>query len=206
MNLPALYPILNVDNDRNAMDRARQLISGECSLLQLRAKEIADRLFLDFCRQVVELARRPGAQKTRIIINDRMDLALLSGADGVHLGQDDLHPAAVRSLLGTSAIIGFSTHSVEQALSAPREADYLGFGPVFQSPTKQGHAEVTGLEQLRAVCSACTRPIVAIGGITASRAPDVFAAGACSVAMISELSKARDVGELCRQIEEVRAP
>lgn len=130
-----------------------------------------------------------GSYGATIVINDRVDLALMSGAPGVHVGQEDLPPDAVRALLGPQAIVGYSTHSVEQIERAAREpVSYIAVGPVFPTHTKN-----TGYEQVgvRLVADAVNRshgvPVVAIGGITLDTAPAVWAAGATSVAIISDL-------------------
>ena len=128
-----------------------------------------------------------------MIVNDRADIARLAGADGVHLGQDDLEPSAARRILGGSAVIGLSTHSAEQVRAAARDpVDYIAVGPVFGTPTKEtGYREVgTAMVSLaRKIVQedGTNRPIVAIGGITLEQAPDVILAGATSVAVISDL-------------------
>jgi thiamine-phosphate pyrophosphorylase len=131
-------------------------------------------------------AVRPGVQ---LIINDRVDLALAVGAHGVHLGQDDMPPDAARKLLGPNAVIGYSTHNIEQAIAATKlPIDYLAIGPIFATTTKGDTAPVLGLDGLRAVRHAIGAfPLVAIGGITHANARDVIAAGADSVAVISAL-------------------
>jgi thiamine-phosphate pyrophosphorylase len=123
------------------------------------------------------------------VINDRVDLALMSGAPGVHVGQDDLPVGAVRALLGPRAIIGCSTHSVEQIEDAARQpASYIAVGPVFSTPTKDTGYEQVGIGLVAAAVKRSRGlPIVAIGGITLDTAPAVWAAGATSVAIISDL-------------------
>jgi thiamine-phosphate pyrophosphorylase len=125
----------------------------------------------------------------QLIINDRVDLALAVGAHGVHLGQDDMPPDAARRLLGPNAIIGYSTHNIEQAIAAIKlPIDYLAIGPIFATTTKSDTAPVLGLEGSRAVREAIGRfPLVAIGGITHANAREVIQAGADSVAVISAL-------------------
>ena len=126
----------------------------------------------------------------KVIVNDRVDIALCAGADGVHLGQDDMPPHAARTLLGEKAVLGFSTHSVGQAVEAVRHLpiDYIAIGPIFATTTKENPDPVVGLEGLRQVRSAIGDfPLVAIGGITRRNATEVFAAGANSVAVISDL-------------------
>jgi thiamine-phosphate pyrophosphorylase len=168
------------------VDVARAFLEGGAQCIQLRAKTLSSDRFLELCDEVVAAADSLGAA---IVINDRADLALMSGAAGVHLGQDDLPVAAVRALLGLQAIVGYSTHSVDQIEEAARQpVSYIAVGPVFPTRTKD-----TGYEQLgiNLVADAVSRsrglPVVAIGGITIETAPAVWAAGATSVAIISDL-------------------
>lgn len=137
------------------------------------------------------LAARGSAPGATLLVNDRVDLAVLageSGADGAHVGQDDLPPAAARALLGTR-LLGLSTHDEEQARrAAGMPVDYVAIGPVFASRTKSGHAEPLGLEGVRAARRACRLPLVAIGGIDASNAASVLDAGADCIAVASAIA------------------
>ncbi|MFL6284963.1 MAG: thiamine phosphate synthase, partial [Pyrinomonadaceae bacterium] len=135
-----------------------------------------------------------------LIINDRADIALALGADGVHLGQDDMPPEAARSLLGGGAVVGFSTHGVEQAIAAARlPVDYIAVGPIFKTASKENPDPVVGLEGLRRVREAVGRlPLVAIGGVTRENVPSVLDAGADSVAVISALLNHEDPSEITR--------
>ena len=144
---------------------------------------------LDFYEQAkaaLAVAERSGV---KLIINDRVDVALAIGAHGVHLGQDDLPPEATRKLLGAAAILGYSTHNVDQALEAVKlPIDYLAIGPIFPTTSKPDTFPVIGLKGLRAVRRAIGDfPLVAIGGITHANARDAIEAGADSVAVISAL-------------------
>ena len=133
------------------------------------------------------------------MINDRVDVALACGADGVHLGQSDLPLAAARRLLGARRWIGVSTHDVEQArVAAAGGADYVGFGPIFATSTKRTGYSPRGLEGLRQVRAAVTLPIVAIGGIDFDNAAEVIAVGADAVAMISALAASPDAAGAAR--------
>jgi len=129
-----------------------------------------------------------------VIVNDRADLARLSGADGVHVGQDDLRPSAVRRLLGPNAIVGYSTHTIDQFEAAMLEAaSYLAVGPVFGTNTKKTGYDAVGLERVSAAAARANgRPVVAIGGITLENAMSVIAAGASAVAVISDLLATND--------------
>ena len=169
---------------------AEAYVAGGARFLQIRAKRSSSGALLAMCEQVVALARTAGAT---VIVNDRADIARLARADGIHVGQDDLEPATARRILGGSAIIGLSTHSMEQVRAAARApVDYVAVGPVFGTTTKDtGHESVgTALvSEARSVMDqeGNARPIVAIGGITLERAVNVLRAGATSVAVISDL-------------------
>ena len=186
--LPRVYPITDVElSGLSHAEQVRLLSLGGASLIQLREKRMPA---LEFYEQA-KAAREPGVQ---LIINDRVDIALAIGAAGVHLGQDDMPPDAARKLLGPQAIIGYSTHNVDQAISATKlPIDYLAIGPIFSTTTKSDTAPVLGFEGLRAVRRAIGEfPLVAIGGITFTNAREVIDAGADSVAVISALLSARD--------------
>ena len=167
-------------------DLARAYLEGGVRLLQVRASDVESGTHLGWCEQIVRLAAVVGA---RVIVNDRCDLALLAGAGGVHLGQDDLPVASARRLLGPTALIGLSTHDVEQvATAASLPVSYLAAGPVYDTRTKNTGYAAVGLEGVRrTVGAAGERPVVAIGGITLATAPAVIGAGAASVAVISDL-------------------
>ena len=162
------------------------LSRGGAALVQLREKQLSPKEFYEQARAAVVVAEQCGV---RLIVNDRVEVALAVGANGVHLGQDDMPPEAARKLLGEHAIVGFSTHNVEQAIEASKlPIDYLAIGPIFPTATKSDTAPILGLEGLRAVRQAIGAfPLVAIGGITATNARDVIEAGADSVAVIRAL-------------------
>lgn len=186
--LPKLYPI--TDARLTGLTHAEQvagLTRGGASLIQLREKQAGARQFFRDAEAALRLARERGIP---LIINDRVDLALALGADGVHLGQDDLPVEAARRLLGERAIIGFSTHNVEQALEAARRPiNYLALGPIFPTSSKENPDPVVGLDGLGRVRAALPPglPLVAIGGITLENARETLAAGADSLAVISAL-------------------
>ena len=179
------------------VDVARAFLDGGARLLQLRAKTLPSRDFLALADTIVAAAGRYGAS---IIINDRVDIAKLAGAAGVHVGQDDLSPAAARRLLGDAAIVGFSTHTLQQIDAAVREpVSYVAVGPVFGTQSKDTGYRAVGLELVAAAARiAGTLPVVAIGGITIENASSVIAAGAASVAVISDLLVDRDPEERTR--------
>jgi thiamine-phosphate pyrophosphorylase len=168
------------------VEQLQLLALGGVSLVQLREKQMSPLDFYEQAKAAVAVAERSEVQ---LIINDRVDVALATGAHGVHLGQDDLLPDAARKLLGATTIIGYSTHNVDQALMAVKlSIDYLAIGPIFQTTSKTDTSPVLGLEGLRAVRRAIGEfPLVAIGGITHANARMVIEAGANSVAVISAL-------------------
>jgi thiamine-phosphate pyrophosphorylase len=169
---------------------ARILLEAGARILQLRLKDVGSRDFLAAARAIVALCRAHGAL---LIVNDRADIAKLAGADGVHVGQDDLPLADARAIVGADAIVGVSTHSVEQARSAAAGgADYIGFGAIYSGGLKQV-ANAQGLGRLRAVRAAVSLPIVAIGGITEATMPEVLAAGADAAAIITDVVRAGDI-------------
>jgi thiamine-phosphate pyrophosphorylase len=192
VTFPTLYAIVDVAVADRAgwapRDLARAYLAGGARLLQLRAKRLEGGAFLDLAAAIAEDARMADAV---LIVNDRADLAVLSRSSGVHVGQDDLSPAQVRLVVGSEAIVGFSTHTDAQIAEAVAEPiTYLAVGPVFGSTTKDtGYREV-GLPLVATAAAAAGprgRPVVAIGGITLSAAPSVIAAGATSVAVITDL-------------------
>ena len=165
---------------------AQAFLEGGARVIQFRAKRLAAARMLDAADALVRAAR---PYEAAIIVNDRVDVALASGAAGVHVGQEDLPPAAARRLLGAGATIGYSTHSVAQIEAAAEEpVTYIAVGPVFGTETKATGYDAVGLALVaEAARRAQGRPVVAIGGITLARAPEVMAAGASSVAVITDL-------------------
>jgi thiamine-phosphate pyrophosphorylase len=202
--LPKIYPITDTRiSGLSHLEQVRRLVAGGARVIQLREKTEPAGEFYRAAVEAVGYARRHGA---RIIINDRVDIAMATGADGVHLGQDDLPPAHARTFLGPDAIIGFSTHSVDQARNAlAMSIDYLAIGPIFATSTKANPDPVVGLEGLRAVRQLnADFPIVGIGGIDRHNAASVLAAGADGVAMISDiLCVASEITERMQQLSQV---
>jgi len=200
VKLPSLYPIVNVgDASAGAAGRALalavELAEAGASLLQLRAKSLPAGAFADLAAQAVQALSGSGCV---LVVNDRLDIAMAAEAGGVHLGDEDLPVAAARRVLAAGAprsgfLVGYSTHSVKEAAEASQqEADYLGFGPVFDSPTKAGVRDARGLVLLAEACRASRLPVVAIGGVTLENAAACWLAGAASVAVISEIERASD--------------
>ncbi len=186
-----LIAIVDVDVATRAawppLDLARAYMDGGARLLQVRAKQVASAPFLELCEAVVASARPYDAS---VIINDRVDVARLSGAAGVHLGQEDLPATAARQQLGAQSIVGLSTHTVEQIEDARREPiSYVAVGPIFGTATKDTGYDAVGLELVKQAVArvGAGLPVVAIGGITLERVRLVTDAGATSVAVISDL-------------------
>ena len=170
--------------------RSRQLLAASPCCLQLRAKEVGARAFAAAARRLLPLCRAAGVP---FCVNDRLDVALAVGADVVHLGQDDLPLAdalRLRVEVGRSdLVVGFSTHSAAQAVAAASSgADYIGFGPVFETSSKLNPDPVVGLSQLADVCRTVAVPVVAIGGVTPDRAGLLAQAGASAAAVISAVN------------------
>jgi len=188
--LPNIYPI--TDTRISGLSHAEQvdrLAAGGATLIQLREKYASSYEFYAAAEEAIRVAHNLGV---RIIINDRVDIALALRADGVHLGQDDMPPDKAREILGDGAIIGFSTHSLEQALAAVKlPVDYVAFGPVFGTTTKTDSDESVGRDGLSGVRAGVgDLPLVAIGGIDAGNLQSVLETGADSAALISALLSA----------------
>jgi thiamine-phosphate pyrophosphorylase len=209
VTLPSLHAILDSDASAAAgwemADLAKAFLDGGATFIQVRAKQLPSGQFLRTCDQVVRAA---APYRATVIVNDRVDLALLCGAAGVHLGQDDLAPAAARRLLGDNGIVGYSTHDAGQIRIALREpVTYVAVGPVFGTQSKAtGYAPV-GLELVKTAARlAHGRPVVAIGGITLETAPQVLAAGASSVAVIGDLLAGKDPSARVRRYNQLALP
>jgi len=182
-----IYPLTDVR--LSGLSHAEQVVrlsNGGATLIQLREKNLATREFFRQAEEALHIARQRGV---RIVINDRVDIALALQADGVHLGLEDFPPEAARRLLGDRAIIGVSTHSVDQARRAVRlPVNYLAIGPIFATSTKSNPEPVVGLDGLRNVRDAIGDfPLVAIGGITRDNAREVIKSGADAIALMNAL-------------------
>ncbi len=220
VRFPKLYPILDADlvfrelaprgagtkpgtasNDRAKLLRhlVRELAHAGVEILQYRNKrDDDDGVLVDALaiREAAESAVQPGRRRVRLILNDRAELAVAAGWDGVHVGQEDLSPQQARLLAGPGAIVGLSTHTAEQVVTADAEpVDYVAIGPVFATATKPDTSPVIGLEGVRRARALTGKPLVAIGGITRENAAAVYEAGADSVAVISAIFGAQSSGE-----------
>ena len=188
MTLPRLYPILDTallaKRGFPVLGAAEAMLEGGAQILQYRHKGHFSRCVYGQAQRVCELCRRFGAA---FVVNDRADMARLLEA-GLHVGQEDLPPAAARRILGPDGLLGFSTHNEAQLRAAEAEpVDYVALGPIFGTTSKERADPVVGLERLREWRRLTTRPLVAIGGITRENAAEVLAAGADAAAVISDL-------------------
>lgn len=192
--LPRLYAIVDVScfaaplrTSEAIAEYARDLAGGGATLLQYRNKAGSAREMLKDAREI----RRILGDRITLIMNDRADIGIAAGFDGVHVGQDDLSPEGARTVIGPEGILGVSTHNLEQVREADAgPANYIAFGPVFATSSKRNPDPVVGLEAIRAARSATRKPLVAIGGITRGNARSVIEAGADSVAVIADLLSA----------------
>ncbi|MEA4855326.1 thiamine phosphate synthase [Solidesulfovibrio sp.] len=175
---------------RDLLEVVAAAVAGGASLVQLREKAAATREFVELARAVLAVTRPRGVP---LLVNDRLDVALAAGADGVHVGQDDMHPADVRALLGPDALIGLSvTGEAETRAAAGLPVDYLGAGPVFATATKKDAGAPQGLAGLSRMVALAEVPVVAIGAITLANAASVLATGVAGLAVVSALCSAAD--------------
>lgn len=185
-----VYPIVDLGGETPIRELAEAILSAQIPFLQLRAKLAASREFVEVARQLRAITRR---HQARLIINDRPDIALLVDADGVHLGQDDLPVEVARKMLGTARVIGLSTHNAVQVASAQQSgADYIAFGPIFPTLSKEKPDPVQGLRALHDARKMCQLPLVAIGGIDQARLAGVLQRGADAAALIGAIADAPD--------------
>ncbi len=199
VSIPRLYAIIDPARlgGRAPAAAARALISADVRLIQYRDKHASSRQLYETCTELRRLLHAAGC---RLIVNDRADVARTAEADGVHLGQTDLPVELARRVLATGQWLGCSTHSLEQVVEADgTTADYIAFGPVFPTASKENPDPVVGLEGLRQARRATRKPLVAIGGISLQNAREVFAAGADSVAVIGGLLDAPDLEQRARE-------
>jgi thiamine-phosphate pyrophosphorylase len=193
--LPRLYAIADASFG-DPVKIALALFSGGARLIQVRNKDAGTGQLLDQVERIIAHAPR-GAL---VIVNDRVDVAKISGAGGVHLGQEDIPADEARRILGTGATIGLSTHNAVQATRAEQlPVDYIAVGPVFTTFSRKNPSPVVGIDGLRTISQAAGKPIVAIGGITLDNAPQVFKAGAHSVAVIRDILQTTDVAARVRE-------
>lgn len=194
----AVYVITETLPDRSPLDIAAAAFTAGAGVVQYRPKDIFSRECFLWAQQLSSLAR---AQQKALIINDRVDLALAVRADGVHLGPDDLPVSVARRLLGPTAIIGASAGTVDEAIEAEAEgATYLGVGCIYGTASKVDAGEPIGPARLAEIRAAVKIPIVAIGGVTAAHIPELVAAGADGIAVISAVTRAKNMKTACREL------
>ncbi len=182
---------------RTLFETVEQALKGGVRAVQLREKDLSARELLELALPLRELTRR---YQARLLVNDRIDVALAAEADGVHLGRQSLPVAAARRLLGAGRLLGVSTHAPEE-IAAAREAgaDFVTFGPVYFTPSKAGFGPPQGLERLREACRQASLPVFALGGIGADQAAEVLAEGAAGIAVISAILTAPSPAEAARR-------
>jgi thiamine-phosphate diphosphorylase len=198
---PVYFIVDPLDTGRDPVDLARAMLAGGARFVQLRLKGVASGALTTTAARIRELTASAGA---RFVVNDRIDVALAVGADGVHLGQDDVPIAVAREMLGPSRWIGFSTHSEAQLEAASGcGADYLSLGPIFATTSKSPMDPVIGTARLRDVRGRIAEPLVAIGGITIATVREILDAGADAVSVIAAVVRAPDVTRATAELLEL---
>lgn len=189
-DVPRLHVLTDVRRGRDPMREVRAaLATGRCAV-QVRAKEYSDRDVFDLTLRLLEMSAATGSL---VLVNDRVDVALAAGADGVHLGVTDLPVERVREVVPRGFLVGVTARDVAAARRAEAAgADYLGVGPAYATTTKEGLPDPLGPEGVAAVAAATDLPVIAVGGVDASRVPRLLAAGAHGVAVVGALSSAED--------------
>jgi thiamine-phosphate pyrophosphorylase len=192
---PTLYLVTDADacGDRGVAATVAEAVAGGVTAVQLRDNRATTRELLDMAFELRDVL---AGTEVCLLVNNRLDVALGAGADGVHLGQSDLPVDVARAIAGPELIIGWSVTNIAEARAAAAlpsgTADYLGVGPIFATPTKADAARPMGVDQLRTVCELSSVPCVAIGGITAERAAGLFAVGAQGIAVVAAICACRD--------------
>jgi len=197
--LPIIYPITSGNNHPDILRLVRAAVDAEVPLFQIREKSLSARALFDLVSQAAELTR---GTKTRLLVNDRSDIARAAGADGVHLTTQSLPVEVVRKTCGAEFLIGVSTHSLAEARAAcAGGADFVVFGPVFETASKRVYGEPQGLNKLSEVTRELGEcPVLAIGGVTVEHVAECFEAGASGVAAISMLNDAANMSSIVRAI------
>ena len=194
-----LYVVTGARADRGDLaEFLEAILEAGADIVQLREKEAEAGPLLRWAETFREKAGRHGAL---FVVNDRPDVAVVAGADGVHLGQDDMPPGAARSIVGDALLIGLSCHSPEQLDAAPGEANYVTAGPIHATPTKPGRPG-TGLEVVRHAATTARRPWFAIGGLNEETLPPAVAAGATRIVVVRAVTEAEDPAAAVRALLE----
>lgn len=186
--------------EKSLAEVVRESLDGGVTFLQLREKDLDDERFYEEAVELQAMAKEYGVP---FVVNDNVDIALRMDADGVHVGQSDMEAGDVRALLGPDKILGVSAQTVEQAvLAEKRGADYLGVGAVFPTGSKDDAIDVS-FDTLKAICSAVSIPVVAIGGITLQNTPELAGSGICGIAVISAIYGQKDIKEAASSLKRV---
>lgn len=185
---------------RTLIQQVEEALKGGATCVQLREKELEDALFLQEAKEICALCRRYGVP---FIVNDNVEVARACGADGVHVGQEDMAAGEARRRIGMDMLLGVSVHTVEEARQAVQDgADYLGLGAVFPTNTKTDAEQMPG-ELLGAICAAVDVPVVAIGGINRDNLLKLSGSGLDGVALVSAIFSAEDIEGTCRELREL---
>jgi thiamine-phosphate pyrophosphorylase len=196
--LGRLHVITDPRDGRDALGIVTAAVQAGATVVQVRVKGYADRVLYDFARRVVDVCAASGAT---CVVDDRVDVALAVGAAGTHVGADDLPVEAVRRVAGPGHLIGGTARDPHRAAElVAAGADYLGVGPAYATRTKSGLPAPLGPAGVKSVARAVTVPVIAIGGVTADRIPELLAAGAHGVAVVSAVSDAADPAEATRDL------
>jgi thiamine-phosphate pyrophosphorylase len=196
--LGRLHVLTDARGGPAALAAVEQAVAAGAPVVQVRAKDCTDRVLHDFARAVVEICAGRGAT---CLVNDRVDVALAVGAHGTHLGADDLPVTAARKVAGPDHLIGGTARDPARARQLVAEgADYLGVGPAYPTTTKTGLPDALGPAGIRAVAESVRVPVIAIGGVTAHRLPELVAAGAWGVAVVGAVAAAADPGAATREL------
>jgi thiamine-phosphate diphosphorylase len=199
---PTLYLVTDPDLSlgRSEEEIVRRAVSAGVTMVQYRDKDAPTRVMVEKTRLLTGICGEKGVP---LIVNDRLDVALAGGADGVHLGQDDMDLSDARRIAGDDLIIGVSVTTVQEAVRALEEgADYIGANGVFPTATKTDLGEPLGTKGVAELVSATRLPVIAIGGITAGNAPEIIEAGAAGVAVVSFIVSAENIEERCKTLLE----
>jgi thiamine-phosphate pyrophosphorylase len=191
----------NLSGGRSHAEIARLAVLGGADIIQLRDKNLSGAGLAATGREIAAITRKAGAV---FVVNDRLDVAIACGADGVHLGQDDMQPATARQLAPPGFLIGVSVSTVEEAVEAEREgADYVALSPTFSTASKEDAGPGLGLDRLREIRRAIALPVIAIGGINRQNAGEVISAGADGIAVISAVVSSTDITGAARELREL---
>jgi thiamine-phosphate pyrophosphorylase len=204
---PPLYAIIDADLSKTSeLSFAEMMAESGVEILQYRSKHATSRQLFEICSLLARQWSRLAKNSPRFIVNDRADVAALAGAEGVHVGQTDLGVEQARTVVGPERWVGVSTHTLEQVAAADQtSADYVAFGPIFPTTTKEKPDPVVGLDLLTQARRCTSKPLVAIGGITLERAESIYRAGADSLAVTRDLVTASDPAARARAYLQVAA-